>query len=235
MTKKEIIKKVTQIILAHAHPERIYLYGSQISGDSTLTSDIDIAYDDENSRFSELEEIKNEAEQIPTLLKIDIVNIAHAEERFKNRVKATGKVLYSSNKKLRTQDGLINFTRSLERFSSVVDRQEKIYEDGYSDIYLDLVVKRFEFTFEMSWKAIKRYLDFIGIGCINPRSCFKEAFAQGLIESETVWLEMIETRNLSSHTYSEDEIKEILDKLNLYNEAFTNLKKNIETHLGEGS
>ena len=28
------------------------------------------------------------------------------------------------------------------------------------DVYLDMVVKRFEFAYEMSWKALKRYLGY---------------------------------------------------------------------------
>lgn len=229
MTKREIIKKVTRIILEHSKPERIYLYGSQASGDSTPESDIDIAFFDENFKDTYL--IKEEVEKLSTLLKIDIVNLANTEERFKQRVMETGKVLYSANKKMRAEDGLSNFTKAFERFTSVVNRQKEFYDEGFGDIYLDLVVKRFEFTFEMSWKTIKRYLDFIGIICMNPRSCFKEAFSQGLIAEESIWLDMIEMRNLSSHVYDEEEIKEILERLGAYKKAFENLKQNIESHL----
>lgn len=229
MTKREITKKVIQIILRHAQPERIYLYGSQVTGDATPVSDIDFAYLDE--KFKENHLIKEEVEKLPTLLKIDITNLAHTEERFKRRVIATGKVLYSANTQLRAEDGLLNFSKAIERFNAIVDRKQEFYQDGYSDVYLDIVVKRFEFTFEMSWKAIKRYLDFTGISCTNPRSCFKEAFSQGLIEDESTWLEMIETRNLSSHTYDETEIKDILGNLPAYKKAFTTLKQNIETQL----
>ncbi len=231
MTKREIIKKVTQIILKHAKPERIYLYGSQATGDAAPTSDIDIAFIDEN--FKDIYRIKEEVEQLPTLLKIDVTNLTHTEERFKKRVMAEGKVLYSANKKLRAEDGLLNFSKALERFVYVVDRQKKFYAEREDDIYLDLVVKRFEFTFEMSWKAVKRYLDFTGIGCMNPRSCFKEAFSQGLIDEENTWLDMIEMRDLSSHIYDEEEIKEILDRLDAYKKAFTKLKQSIESHLKE--
>jgi nucleotidyltransferase substrate binding protein (TIGR01987 family) len=229
MTKREIIKKVTRIILAHAKPERIYLYGSRATGDAAPASDIDIAFMDEN--FKDIYRIKEEVEQLSTLLKIDVTNLAYTEERFKKRVMASGKVLYSAGKKLRTEDGLLNFSKALERFVYIVDRQKEFYAGGDDDIYLDLVVKRFEFTFEMGWKVIKRYLDFTGIGCLNPRSCFKEAFSQGLIDEENTWLDMIEMRNLSSHVYDEEEIKEILDRLDSYKRAFTKLKQNIEFHL----
>lgn len=229
MTKREILKKVTAIILKHAQPERIYLYGSQANGEATPTSDIDIAYQDEKSRKNHL--IKEEVDRLPTLLKIDVVNLSRTEDRFKKRVIATGRILYSANKKLRVEDALLNFSKALERFTYVVERQKEFYGDGYGDIYLDLVVKRFEFTYEMSWKVIKRYLDFIGIGCLNPRGCFKEAYSQELLHEEAVWLDMIEMRNLSSHTYNEEDIKEILEKLDAYKEAFLKLKQSIETHI----
>jgi nucleotidyltransferase substrate binding protein (TIGR01987 family) len=229
MTKQEIIKEVTKIILKHTKPERIYLYGSQVTGDSTPTSDIDIAFFDEDFKSTYL--IKEEVEELSTLLKIDITNLAYTEERFRKRVMSTGKVLYSANKKLRAEDSLLNFSKAFERFASAAVRQKEFYEQGDSDIYLDLVVKRFEFTFDLSWKAIKRYLDFTGIGCVNPRSCFKEAFAQGLISEEETWLDMIEMRNLSSHVYDEEEIKGILDKLDNYQKAFISLKQNLESHL----
>lgn len=92
-------------------------------------------------------------------------------------------------------------------------------------------MKRFEFTYEMSWKVIKRYLDFIGIDCQNPRSCFKEALVQGLITDEDVWLDMIEKRNLSSYIYDEAQIKEILDRLDDYKSAFEGLKDNLKAKL----
>jgi nucleotidyltransferase substrate binding protein (TIGR01987 family) len=83
----------------------------------------------------------------------------------------------------------------------------------------------------MSWKMLKKYLDFTGIACMNPRSCFKEAFSQGLIDEENIWLDMIEMRNLSSHVYDEEEIKEILESLDAYKIAFEKLEANIETQI----
>jgi len=229
MSKQDIVREVVKIILKYAKPTRIYLYGSQLEDDATKASDIDIAYDD--GKFKENYKIEEEIEKIQTLVKIDVKNIAFADDRFKNRVKATGRVLFSANKELRAEDGLYNFSKAYDRFADAVDRRDEFYKHGYSDIYLDLVVKRFEFTFEMSWKAIKRYLAFVGIECLNPRSCFKEAFAQGLIEDEGVWLDMVEKRNLSSHIYDENEIGMILDLLIDYKNAFERLKNNLEIRI----
>ncbi len=231
MTNKEIIKKVVQIILKHCKPERIYLYGSQADGTAVKTSEIDIAYED--TKCENNYKIIDDIENIETLIKIDVKNIANTEKRFYNRVKDTGKVLYSATKKLRAEDGLHNFTNALIKFKEVVEKEDFYKKEGFGDIYLDIVVKRFEFTYEMAWKSLKRYLDFIGIDAKNPRSVFKEAYAQQIIKDENVWLDMIEQRNLSSHIYDETEIEEILDKKIGFKNAFSYLKTYLAENLAE--
>jgi nucleotidyltransferase substrate binding protein (TIGR01987 family) len=115
----------------------------------------------------------------------------------------------------------------------MIQTKEKLYADGYKEIYLDLAVQRFEFTYEMSWKTLKRLLDFLGIDAKYPRAVFQEAYAAGLIKDEAVWLDMIEQRNLAAHIYDEYEILPILDKLEHYNRAFGELKNTIETSLND--
>ena len=227
----EIINQVKTIILKFAKPERIYLYGSVAEGENNETSDIDIAYDDPN--FDKEYLIEEEIDKIQTLLKIDIKNIAKADERFKNRVKSTGKVLYSANKELRAEDALYNYEKAVNKFVNVVDNQERYKNEGFEDVYLDILVKRFEFTYEMAWKAIKRYLDFLGLEAKNPRMCFKEAYAQQIIKDEDIWLDMIEQRNLSSHVYDEYQIVEIIDKKEQYKQAFSALLKYLKAQLNK--
>jgi nucleotidyltransferase substrate binding protein (TIGR01987 family) len=229
MHYKEILDEIRRIILNHAKPERIYLFGSRANGEATETSDIDIAYDDKEFKDNYL--IEEELKKLPTLLKIDIKNMAFTEERFRNRVTSTGRVIYSAGKRLRFDDGLHNFRNALVRFGEAIDRKQELEKEGFGDIYLDLAVKRFEFTYEMAWKAIKRCLDYLGIECMSPRGCIKEAFSQKLILNESVWLDMIEQRNLTSHVYDESEVVEILGKLDAYREAFSGLLENLEQKL----
>ncbi len=229
MSNNNIISEIKNIILKYAKPDRIYLYGSRASGEATETSDIDIAYNDPEFKQNYL--IEEEVAKIPTLLKIDVQNIVKAEERFKNRVLSTGKILYSASKKLRAEDALYNYQKALERFVQVVESEERYKVDGYGDVYLDLIIKRFEFTYEMSWKSIKRVLSFLGIEVKSPREAFKEAYAQGIVTDEAIWLDMIEQRNLSSHVYDEYEVMDILDKKERYKEAFESLKVKIKSLL----
>ncbi len=231
MTKTTIINRVKEIILKYAKPTRIYLYGSQANGEAKINSDIDIAYDDQNFKSNYL--IDDEVNKLETLIKIDIKNIATAEDRFKNRVISTGKVIYSSTKQLRAKDGLYNFSNALKRYEEAVKKYDELINEGFGDIYLDLIVKRFEFTYEMSWKALKRYLEFLGFEIKNPREAFKEGFAQNILNDEKIWLEMIEQINLSSHVYDENEIIEILNKKDKYLESFQQLKYNLENGLND--
>ena len=97
MLKQQIINQVKEIILKYSNPERIYLYGSYANGEAKDGSDIDIAYDDPECK--DHYKIVEDADKIDTLIKIDIKNIAKTEDRFKSRVKSTGKVIFSATKK----------------------------------------------------------------------------------------------------------------------------------------
>jgi nucleotidyltransferase substrate binding protein (TIGR01987 family) len=44
---------------------------------------------------------------------------------------------------------------------------------------LDGTIQRFEFTFEITWKTLRAYLDDQGIHCYSPKDCLKEAFKMG--------------------------------------------------------
>ena len=49
-----------------------------------------------------------------------------------------------------------------------------------NDFTRDSAIKRFEFCYELAWKAIKLYLETKDIDVRNPKDAFKEALVQGL-------------------------------------------------------
>lgn len=72
------------------------------------------------------------------------------------------------------------------------------------------VIQGFEYTHELAWNVLKDYLEFHGIvGLIGSRDTTREAFKRGLIADGEVWMEMIKSRNLTSHAYDQ----EIADKI----------------------
>ena len=77
----------------------------------------------------------------------------------------------------------------------------------------DAAIQRFEFSFELAWKAIQEALKKEGLGCQSPKSCLREAFAQGWIEDEDAALAILDDRNLTSHTYNESLAQVVFDRL----------------------
>jgi nucleotidyltransferase substrate binding protein (TIGR01987 family) len=65
------------------------------------------------------------------------------------------------------------------------------------------VIQRFEYTYELAWKTLKDYLEASGvvISPVTPRQVIKEAFATRIITDGQVWINMLDTRNLLSHSY----------------------------------
>jgi len=73
------------------------------------------------------------------------------------------------------------------------------------DIVRDSTIQRFEFTIELSWKVLQRYLKVSGIAeALTPKNAFREAAKLGLVTEPEAWLGFVDARNLSSHTYKED-------------------------------
>ncbi len=96
---------------------------------------------------------------------------------------------------------------------------QEIFETPYSIIVRDAAIQRFEYCFEIGWKFLKEFLrSQEGIICNSPKSCFREAFKNGLLdESETILaLQMTDDRNQTSHTYHEEIADEIFSRLNQY-------------------
>lgn len=64
-------------------------------------------------------------------------------------------------------------------------------------------IQYFEFCFELAWKTVKTFFEYKGmIDCNSPRDCMKLAFKSNLINNENIWIEMLEKRNITTHTYN---------------------------------
>ena len=74
-------------------------------------------------------------------------------------------------------------------------------------LYQMALVKVFELSFELSWKVMKDYLDYSGIEAKSPREAIRQAYANGIVEDGQLWIDMLEDRNLMTHTYDEADAK----------------------------
>lgn len=81
--------------------------------------------------------------------------------------------------------------------------EEAVDAPGLSRLEMEGLIQRFEYTFELSWKTLKDYLEAQGILTNFPREVIKESFKAGVLKDGETWLEMLEVRNQLSHTYDE--------------------------------
>jgi nucleotidyltransferase substrate binding protein (TIGR01987 family) len=73
-----------------------------------------------------------------------------------------------------------------------------------SDLEIEGMIQRFEYTFELAWKTLKDYLEEKGYAdLVGSRDSIRLAFANGIIDEGETWMEMISDRNLSSHLYEQ--------------------------------
>ena len=66
------------------------------------------------------------------------------------------------------------------------------------------VIQRFEYCFELAWKTVKDYLEEGGfvLATVTPRQVLKDAFAAKILADGQTWIDMLDHRNLLSHTYN---------------------------------
>lgn len=117
---------------------------------------------------------------------------------------------------------LTAFARALQRLSEALTKPE-------DPIVRDACIQRFEFTFEMAWKALQEHARSEGIDCVSPRECFRVGFRLRVIENDPRWLAMVEDRNRTSHTYDEDSATAIYRALPGYAEILSGLLKRLNT------
>jgi nucleotidyltransferase substrate binding protein (TIGR01987 family) len=99
----------------------------------------------------------------------------------------------------------------------------------YDELQAAGLVQTFEFTFELSWKTLKDYLDYSGITASSPREAIKQAFAAKLIEDGHLWIEMLDKRNQLTHTYNEEQAKKAIDLIrNEYFPGITQVYKKLK-------
>jgi nucleotidyltransferase substrate binding protein (TIGR01987 family) len=82
--------------------------------------------------------------------------------------------------------------------------------DKLSDLEKEGAVHRFELALELAWKILKDYLEYAGTAVkpVTPRSVIKEAFTAQILTDGQVWIDMLNHRNLLSHTYDESTYEE---------------------------
>ncbi len=77
------------------------------------------------------------------------------------------------------------------------------------------LIQSFEYTHELAWNVLKDYLaDVAGTtGLLGSKDTTREAFKRGLITNGETWMDMIKSRNPTSHVYDQATAKAIADDI----------------------
>lgn len=124
-----------------------------------------------------------------------------------------------------------NYCNALENFSEAI---ELSFKRDLSKLEKQGLIQSFEFTQELSWKVLKDYLEYKGADSqiIGSKDSIRNAYSVGLIKNGDIWMDMIASRNLSSHAYDENSVQQIIDKCVMdYHKEFLDLKETLEKEL----
>jgi len=100
-----------------------------------------------------------------------------------------------------------NFERALKRFEEILQKEK-------DEIIRDSAIKRFEICFDLAWKTLKAYLsEYQKVECHSPKSCFKLAYQEKIIDYDDYWIKIVDFRNQTTHIYNEEFANKIYNEL----------------------
>lgn len=150
--------------------------------------------------------------------------------------------MMESEKDIRWEQRLSNFNKALGKLEesvryiqdSPMEAENLDDADGHDDTLSELVkqglIQSFEYTHELAWNVMKDFALYQGnVEIRGSRDATREAFSMGLISNGDAWMEMIKSRNKTSHTYNEETANEIFHKiLTEYFPAFAQFRSKME-------
>lgn len=102
----------------------------------------------------------------------------------------------------------------ISQFENVLMRFKEVLAVPKTDIVRDSAIQRFEFTLDLSWKMLKAFLqEKKGLVCASPKECFRQAYRQEVIEYDDTWIQLVDMRNDTVHTYNEKIAEKIYNQL----------------------
>ncbi len=129
------------------------------------------------------------------------------------------------NKDIRWEQRFANYRKALARLQKFIDKGElsELEEQG--------LIKAFEYTYELAWNTIKDFLEYKGQTDIyGSRDAIRKAFELGLIDDGENWMDMLKSRNKTSHTYNEETAREICQAVvKVYYSLLKQLKAKLES------
>ena len=109
----------------------------------------------------------------------------------------------------------VRWIQRLQNFIKAVWQLTKFIGQGdLNELEEQGLIQSFEYTYELAWNTLKDLFEEQGESNImGSRDTFRLAFKRGLIEDGEIWMEMITSRSLTSHTYNEEIARAIVQSI----------------------
>lgn len=108
-------------------------------------------------------------------------------------------------------DSFVALSKALDRL------QEALKESPKTNVLaVDGTIQRFEFCIELFWKVLRKFLAQEGYETKSPRQALQEAYQMEWIHDEKLWIQMLNDRNETSHTYNDETANRIYSHINNY-------------------
>ena len=132
--------------------------------------------------------------------------------------------MISENKDIRWEQRFVNYKKALSQLQKFINKGElsELEEQG--------LVKAFEYTYELAWTTLKDFLEYRGQTDIyGSRDAIRKAFQLNLIDDGENWMDMLKSRNKTSHTYNKETAEEICQAVkDIYYSLFQQLESRLD-------
>ena len=112
---------------------------------------------------------------------------------------------------------------------------QKIFERFRQDMKDDRdqagAVQAFEFCYELAWKMMKRFLAARGLDTGSPKDTFRAAALEKLIDDPEVWFDFQKKRNLTVHTYEQENLNAIVAIFDQFSQELHKLVERLKAEI----
>lgn len=127
-------------------------------------------------------------------------------------------------KDVRWHQRFSNYNKALSQLTKFINKRElnEFEEQG--------LIKSFEYTYELAWNTIKDFYEGQGeTGMQGSRDAIRMAYNRGMIKNGTKWMNMVQSRIRTAHTYNEKTADEIAAEIvHSYHDSFVIFQKTME-------
>ena len=128
--------------------------------------------------------------------------------------------------------------KKYENFASALANLEDApNQDLSNDFVQSGLINKFNLQFELSWKLLKRLLEYEGATLAasgSPRAILKEAYRFYDFIDEAAWLDMLRDRNTNVHIYDNKLAQDLIQRiLNVYIPVFCQLRDGLMGRYGD--